>query len=379
MKLETKLVQIGNRRDQNAGAVNFPVYQSTAYLHPTLEEETEYNYTRLGNPTRTVLEEAIASLEKGDQGFACSSGMAALQTVFSLFSSGDHILVSEDIYGGTYKLFEEILKRYALTFTYVDLRDVQQVKNALQTNTKAIYIETPTNPMMQEINIRSITEIAKEKGLLTIVDNTFLTPYFQTPLELGADLVIHSGTKYLGGHNDVLAGFIVTKGKELSEKTAVLFKTLGAVLGPQDSWLMIRGLKTLALRMEKHQQNARQIVSFLQEHPLIEEVYYPKGVSGQTRGTGGMISFRVKQKEAISVILKSLQLISFTESLGGVESLMTYPAKKTHKDIPEEIRQKVGVDDYLLRLSVGIEDADDLIADLAQAFDKGAKGVNNEQ
>ncbi len=368
MKIDTELVQIGNRKDGNAGSISYPIYQSSTFFHTSVEEGEGYNYSRLANPTRDVLEEAIASLEKGDKGFACSSGMAAIQTIFALFSSGDHVIASLDIYGGTYKLFEEILRRYHLEFSYIDLRDIELLKKEIKSNTKAIFIESPTNPMMQEVDIRSIAEIAKGKGVRTIVDNTFLTPYYQTPIELGVDIVFHSGTKYLGGHNDLLAGLIVTKGKELSEEVGTYFKTIGGVLGAQDSWLLIRGMKTLALRMDKHQDNAKKVVSFLQEHPSIEQVFYPSGKLGQTKGTGGMVSFRVKDKEQIPSFLKKLKLISFATSLGGVESLLTYPALKTHKDIPEEIRNEVGVCDRLLRMSVGIEDADDLIADLSQAL-----------
>ncbi|WP_329610006.1 aminotransferase class I/II-fold pyridoxal phosphate-dependent enzyme [Microaerobacter geothermalis] len=376
MNVETKLAQIGNRRDEKTGAINFPIYHSAAYQHPELGESTGYDYTRTANPTRTVLEDAIATLEKGDRGFALSSGMAAIQVIFSLFSAGDHIVASLDLYGGTYRLFEQVLRRFSLQFSYVDARDMDSVEAAIGPSTKAIFIESPTNPMMHEADIHQIARLAKNKGLITIVDNTFLTPYFQNPIPLGADIVVHSGTKYLGGHNDVLAGLIVSKGEEISEKLSFLHNSIGAVLGPQDSWLLIRGMKTLALRMEKHQRNANKIVSFLKKHPCVEEVFYPEGIKGQTKGNGGMISFRLKKKEWIPTVLKNLRVISFAESLGGVESLMTYPSVQTHADIPEEIRRKVGVCDRLLRLSTGIEHEEDLIGDISQALDYAVNEEN---
>lgn len=377
MHLETKLVQTGVGRDERTGAINFPVYYATAYRHPGIGQSTGFDYTRTANPTRAILEEAIATAESGDSGFACASGMAAIHTVMGLFSQGDHVLVSLDLYGGTYRLFEQVLTRYGLAFTYVDLREPAAVRAAIRPRSTAIFVETPTNPLMQITDIRLIAQIAKEHDLLTIVDNTFMTPYCQRPLELGADIVLHSGTKYLGGHNDVLAGLIVSKGAELSEKLKFLHNTIGAVLGPQDSWLLVRGLKTLALRMERHQANAWAVAQRLKEHAAVTEVFYPGLVEHpgyltqleQASGFSGMVSFRVRSAEQVPVILRSLQVISFAESLGGVESLCTYPATQTHADIPQEMRAYVGVCDRLLRLSVGIEHPDDLIADLTQALD----------
>ncbi|WNC17761.1 aminotransferase class I/II-fold pyridoxal phosphate-dependent enzyme [Brevibacillus brevis] len=377
MYLETKLVQAGVGKDEKTGAVNFPVYYSTAYRHPTLGESTGFDYTRTANPTRAVLEETMASAESGDGGFACASGMAAIHTVMGLFSQGDHLIVSLDLYGGTYRLFEQILSRYGLTFSYVDLRDLDALRHAVRPETKAVFVETPTNPLMQITDIGEVAKLAKDHGLLTIVDNTFLTPYCQRPLELGADIVLHSATKYLGGHNDVLAGFIVTKGQELTEKIRFLHNSIGAVLGPQDCWLLLRGLKTLALRMERHEANAFAVAAKLSEHPAVAEVFYPgladhpgHGVQKkQASGFSGMVSFRVKSADQVKPFLKSLQIVSFAESLGGVESLCTYPATQTHADIPLEIREYVGVCDRLLRLSVGIEHPADLIADLCEALD----------
>lgn len=377
MNIESRLAQIGSLSEPGTGAVSFPIYQSTAFRHPRLGQSTGFDYARTKSPTRTVLEEAIAELESGDAGFACSSGMAALQTIFAYFSQGDHLIVSLDLYGGTYRLLEKIMTRFGVTSTYVDTNDLDALESSYQSNTKAVLIETPTNPLMMITDIEEVSKWAKGKGMLTIVDNTLLTPFLQRPLELGADIIIHSATKYLGGHNDVLAGLIVTKGQELSTQMAFLHNSLGAVLGPQDSWLLMRGMKTLALRMERHEYNATQLAQHLLQHPLISDVYYPAlethpGYAVQNKqssGNTGIFSFKVKDARYIEPILRHIKLIAFAESLGGVESLMTYPAVQTHADIPLEIRQQVGVDDRLLRFSVGIEHVDDLIADLNQAFE----------
>ncbi|HZG83747.1 aminotransferase class I/II-fold pyridoxal phosphate-dependent enzyme [Paenibacillus sp.] len=379
--IESRLAQIGSLEDPQTGAVSYPIYHATAFRHPKLGQSTGFDYARTKSPTRKVLEEAFADLESGDAGFACSTGMAALQTIFMIFSSGDHLLVSLDLYGGTYRLLEQIMSRFGVSATYVDTNDL----DALETNyregaTKAVLIETPTNPLMMITDLERVAAWAKKKGLITIVDNTLLTPYFQRPLELGCDIVIHSATKYLAGHNDVLAGLIVTKGEELSQKIAFLHNSIGAVLGPQDSWLLMRGLKTLALRMARHQENALKLSAWLSEHPMVAEVFYPALPSHpghdiqnkQSSGNTGIFSFKMKDARTIEPILRHIKLIAFAESLGGVESLMTYPAVQTHADIPKEIRDKVGVDDRLLRFSVGIEHADDLIEDLRQAFEAAA-------
>jgi cystathionine gamma-synthase len=377
IKIESRLAQIGSISEPVTGAVSFPIYQSTAFRHPRLGQSTGFDYARTKSPTRTVLEQAIAELESGDAGFASSSGMASLQTIFALFSQGDHLLVSLDLYGGTYRLLEKVISRFGVTATYVDTNDLEALKANLQQGTKAVLIETPTNPLMMITDLSKVCAWAKSCGLISIVDNTLLTPFFQRPLELGADIVIHSATKYLGGHNDVLAGLIVTKGKDLSERIAFLHNTIGAVLGPQDSWLMMRGMKTLALRMERHQFNAIKMASFLSKHPMVDQVYYP-GLENhphydiqkcQSSGNTGILSFKMKDARSIESILRNIRLIAFAESLGGVESLMTYPAVQTHADIPEEIRRQIGVDDRLLRFSVGIEHIDDLIADISRAFD----------
>ncbi|MDV6378346.1 methionine biosynthesis PLP-dependent protein [Sporosarcina sp. GW1-11] len=358
--LETRLVQLGNNSDKRTGAINTPIYLSTAYHHDGLGKSTGYDYTRTKNPTRSVLEEGIANLESGDQGFACSSGMAAIQLILSLFKTGDEILAPEDLYGGTYRLFNQYEQMYQITTRYLSFEDVTEVEQAITERTKAIFLETPTNPLMLNINISIYAELAKKHNLLLVVDNTFLTPYFQRPIEEGADIVIHSATKYIGGHNDVLAGLVVAKGEELCERLFTKHNAIGATLSPLDSWLVVRGLKTLHLRMKQHDANAKAMVAYLEEEPLIVDVLYA--------GIGGMVSFRVQNSEWVGPFLENMQLISFAESLGGVESFITYPTTQTHMDIPIEERNRRGVDDRLLRFSVGVEDIEDLIADVKQAL-----------
>lgn len=377
LRIESRLAQIGSQEDPATGAVNYPIYQSTAFRHPRLGQSTGFDYIRTKNPTRSVLERAAAELESGDVAFACSSGMAALQTIFAYFSQGDHLIVSLDLYGGTYRMLERIMSRFGISASYVDTNDLEALEAVRRENTKAVFIETPTNPLMMITDIEAVCTWAKPHGLLTIVDNTLLTPYFQRPLELGADIIIHSATKYLGGHNDVLAGLIVTKGEALSQEMAILHNSIGAVLSPSDSYQLMRGMKTLALRMERHESNALTIARHLKEHPAIAEVFHP-GLSDhpgyeiqcrQSSGNTGIFSFKVKNAAYVEPILRHIQLIAFAESLGGVESLMTYPAIQTHADIPAEIRDAVGVDDRLLRFSVGVEHVDDLISDLDQALE----------
>ncbi|MDB4867364.1 MAG: methionine biosynthesis PLP-dependent protein [Cohnella sp.] len=387
MNIESRLAQIGSLDDAETGGVSFPVYHSTAFRHPKLGHSTGFDYARTKSPTRSVLEAAAADLENGDAGFACSSGMAALQTIFALFSQGDHLLVSLDLYGGTYRMLEQIMSRFGVTASYIDTDDLDALESHFKPNTKAVLVETPTNPLMMVTDIAKISAWAKRKECLLIIDNTLLTPYFQRPIELGADIVIHSATKYLGGHNDVLAGLIVTKGEELSKEVAFLHNSIGAVLGPQDSWLLMRGMKTLALRMERHQDNSIRIAAWLKAHPAVEEVYHPalphhpghEVQNRQSSGNTGIFSFKMKDVRTIEPILRHIRLIAFAESLGGVESLMTYPAVQTHADIPLEIREAVGVDDRLLRFSVGIEHIDDLIADLGEAIDAALREIGGKQ
>lgn len=358
--LDTQLVQLGNLSDPKTGAISTPIYLSTAYKHTGLGQSTGYDYSRTKNPTRAILEEGIAKLEGGDAGFACSSGMAAIQLILSLFRSGDEIIAPEDLYGGTYRLFNQYSDSYNIHTTYAKFKSVEEVRSLITDHTKAIFIETPTNPLMQEIDIKEYGALAKAYNLLFIVDNTFLTPYLQRPIEHGADIVMHSGTKYIGGHNDVLAGLVVAKGAELCEKLQTNHNAAGAVLSPFDSWLLIRGLKTLHLRMKQHDSNAKVIAEFLKSESAIKDVLYP--------GKGGMLSFRLQKSKWVGPFLEKLQLIVFAESLGGVESFITYPATQTHADIPESERIARGVDNSLLRFSVGVEEVEDLIADLKQVF-----------
>ena len=358
------------------GAISFPIYQTATYAHPAVGQSTGYDYSRLQNPTREQLEKIVASLEGGLDALAFSSGMAAITTLMEIFKPGDHIISEADLYGGSIRLFDHINQKNGIEFSRINFAE-EDPENYIKENTKAIYIETPTNPMMNVIDIRKTAELAKKHDLLLIVDNTFLSPYFQRPFELGADIILHSGTKFLSGHNDTLAGFIVVNTSELSEKLRYIIKTTGAGLAPFDSWLVLRGIKTLPIRMEKAQENAQAIVEFLLQEKKVKNVYYP-GIPGtnnyevcksQASGFGSMLTFEVESKALALHILESLKLIPFAESLGGVETLITYPTTQTHADVPEEIRIKNGITDSVLRLSAGIEDKKDLIADLKQAID----------
>jgi cystathionine gamma-synthase len=387
MHIDTCLAQIGNNKEERTGAISTPIYLSTTYRHPRLGESTGFDYTRTKNPTRQTLEDAIAALEGGVRGFAYASGMAAIAGVLGLFGQGDHLLVSHDLYGGTYRLLAQILPRQGIATQFVDTSDLSAVEAAVQENTKAIFIETPTNPTMRITDLRAVIALAKQKGLLTIVDNTFMTPYLQRPLLLGADVVVHSATKYLGGHNDVLAGLAVAREEELAERIYFLQNSIGATLGPQDAWLLMRGMKTLALRMDRHQENAMVLAKWLSDHPLVKTVYFPGLEShegrevhiGQADGFGGMLSFETVSEELVEPLLRNVKLIAFAESLGGVESLITYPARQTHFDVPERVRKELGVTDSLLRLSVGIEHYEDLIDDLAQAFAASVQELNGRE
>ena len=372
----TRSVQIGVGRDDRTGGISFPVYPSATYRHPGVGQSTGYDYTRSGNPTREVLEEALAELEGGARGLVFSSGMAAMTTLLLHFSSGDHLLVSEDLYGGTYRVLEQIFAKFGLSTSYVDATSVAAVESAILPQTKALLVETPGNPLLGIADIRTLAEVCKEHHLLFIVDNTFLTPILQRPLELGADIVVHSATKYLGGHSDLCAGALIARESEFGERLYFLQNSTGAILPPQDCWLLIRSLKTLPLRMERHSVSALQVAKWLQHQSQVEKVYYP-GLSEhpgyelsrqQAAGTGGMLSFRVSSPQLAEQVLGKLQLISFAESLGGVETLMTLPAVQTHGDIPAAERQRLGICSSLLRLSVGLEDPADLIADLQQAL-----------
>ncbi len=377
MDIKTKCIHGKNALSDATGAVSYPIYQSATFAHPGVGQSTGYDYSRMQNPTREQLERTVASLDGALDALAFSSGMAAIAAAFELFAPGSHIIVSDDLYGGAHRYFEHISKKNGLTFDYVNTSYIEQIADALKPETKAVFVETPTNPMMQVSDIRAICSLAKQHNLLTIIDNTFLTPYFQQPIALGADIVVYSGTKFYGGHNDVIAGFLVVNTQELSEKLRFILKTTGAGLAPFDSWLILRGLKTLAVRMEQQQKNALIIANWLRTQPKVKRVFYA-GLAdhpsyaislGQSTGFGSMISFEVESEETAVRILERVQLILYAESLGGVETLITYPMLQTHADIPKEIRESRGINGRLLRLSVGLEYADDLIADLQQALE----------
>lgn len=360
---------------EHYGAISYPIYQTATYEHPQAGQSTGYDYSRLQNPTREHLEKMIAGLDSGIDAFALSTGMAAITLLMELFRPGDHLIVEADLYGGSIRLFDHVNKKNNYEFTHLNCAK-DDIEGAIQDNTKAIYIETPTNPMMNVSDIAAIAEIAKKHGLLLIVDNTFLSPYFQNPLKLGADIVVHSGTKFLGGHNDTLAGFLVTNNEEVRDRLRFLIKTTGAGLAPFDCWLILRGMKTLGIRMERSQENAIRIAEWLKTQSIVQKVYYPglpehpgyEIMKKQARGFGSMITFRVDSKEHALQILKQVRMIKFAESLGGVETLITYPTTQTHADVPEEVRLKNGITPCTLRLSTGIEDIEDLLGELSEVF-----------
>ena len=362
-------------KTDNYGALTFPIYQTATYAHPAVGQSTGYDYSRLQNPTREHLEKVVASLEGGIDALALSTGIAAITLMMELFKPGDHLIVESDLYGGSIRLFNNVSEKNGIEFSRVACSN-EDVESHVKDNTKAIYIETPTNPMMNVTDIGALAGIAKKHGLLLIVDNTFLSPYFQNPLKLGADIVIHSGTKYLGGHNDTLAGFIVTNNEEISEKLRFLIKTTGAGLSPFDSFLLERGIKTLGIRMERAQENAFALAEWLKKQDVVTKVIYPglpehpghEIMKKQARGFGAMITFDLDTKEHAIALLEKVRMIKFAESLGGVETLITYPTTQTHADVPAEIREKNGITDSTLRLSVGIEDSKDLIAELEVVF-----------
>ncbi|MGO1057530.1 bifunctional cystathionine gamma-lyase/homocysteine desulfhydrase [Planococcus sp. FY231025] len=376
MKPKTRLIHGGIFGDEATGAVSTPIYQVSTYKQEAVGKFKGYEYSRTGNPTRHALEELIADIEYGHAGFAFGSGMAAISSVMMMFSAGDHIILTDDVYGGTYRVVNKVLNRFGLEFTFVDTGDLSAVEAAVQENTKAIFIETPTNPLLKVTDLEAVSAFAKSKGLLTIVDNTFMTPYLQSPIKLGADIVLHSATKYIGGHSDVVAGLVVVNTPELATDMHFVQNSVGAILGPQDSWLLIRGLKTLGIRMEEAIANAQKIAEFLDGHEAVNAVIYPglpnhtghELMKKQATGFGAMISFDVGSKEKAGELLAKLKYFTLAESLGAVESLISVPAQMTHASIPLERRTELGILEGLVRISVGIEDAEDLIEDLAQAL-----------
>lgn len=379
MNIETLCVHSPNE-DKNAhayGAMTVPIFQTATFSHPGVGESTGYDYSRQSNPTRTELEDCISAMEGAYDTVATSTGMAACSLVLELFNAGDHIISQEDIYGGSTRLFNTLGIDRGRKFSYVDTTNSENVLNAINENTKAIFIETPSNPTMLVTDIREMAKIAKKNNLLLIVDNTFLSPYFQNPIKLGADIVIHSGTKYIAGHNDTLAGFICTANEELSEKIRFMYKTIGPSLSPFDSFLVLRGLKTLAVRMDRIQENALKIANFLKTNKKVTNVYYvglPEHPGyeinkSQSRGFGGMIAFTTDTAKTARDAFEKIEIIKYAESLGGVESLITFPMIQTHADVPVEVRERLGITDTFLRLSVGIENVDDLIKDLERALE----------
>ena len=379
--IETKCLHLEKEEQGEAvckhyGSLSFPIYQTATYAHPGVGKSTGFDYSRLQNPTREQVEKIVCQLEHGIDAFALSTGMAAITLLMEIFKPGDHLIVDSDLYGGTIRLFDNVSVKNGINFTRANC-SVDDLEALIKPQTKAIFIETPSNPMMNVTDIKKVAQITKKHKLLLIVDNTFMSPYFQTPLELGADVVVHSGTKFLAGHNDTLAGFIVVKDKDLQEKLRFLIKTTGSGLSPFDSWLVLRGIKTLALRMEKSQENAAKIVNWLKTQKCVTKVIYPglpehpghKIMQEQARGFGAMVTFRLNSVEKALSVLEKVRLIKYAESLGGVETLITYPTTQTHADVPEELRLKNGITPETLRLSVGIENVEDLIGDLEQALD----------
>ncbi len=374
--IESALIHGGIYGDKATGAVNVPIYQTSTYEQKGLGENTGWEYSRTGNPTRAALEALIAELESGKAGFAFASGMAAITAVLSLFKAGDKVLISSNVYGGTFRVLDKIFKNFDISYSIEDTTNPESLESKITDDVKAILVESPANPLLTVTDLKAVAEIAKKHGILSIVDNTFMTPYLQRPIELGADIVIHSGTKYLGGHSDVVSGLVVVNDDALAERLAFIQNSTGGVLGPFDSFLLIRGIKTLGVRLDRHTENAQKAAEYLTSHKAVKNVYYPGLPTAQgyeinkrqAKNGGAMISFELYENYDIKKFFKSLKLIALAESLGGVESLVCHPASMTHAAIPYEIRQKVGITDGLIRLSIGIESIDDLLADLEQAI-----------
>ncbi len=376
LNISTKLIHGGISKDEATGAVNIPIYQTSTYAQTVPGEHKGYEYSRSGNPTRKALEELIADLENGRYGFAFASGLAAISTVLSLFEAGDEVIISNDVYGGTFRLLDKVFKRFGIGYIQVDTSDIDEVERSINPKVRAIYAETPTNPLLGITDLKAVADLAKKHNLISIVDNTFFTPYIQRPLDFGIDIVVHSATKYLGGHSDLIAGIAVVKDEALAERIGFLQNAIGGILQPFDSFLLIRGIKTLGVRLDRHVENAEKIVNALALSGDVKKIYYPGLPSHpgyetnkkQAKNGGAMISFELTEGHDINKLFRSLKVITLAESLGGVESLIEHPASMTHASIPKEIREEIGLGDGLLRLSVGIEDSDDLIKDLLDAI-----------
>lgn len=376
MGFATDAIHVGQECDPATGAIIVPIYQTSTYVQEELGKNKGYEYARTSNPTRAALERNLARLENGRCAYAFASGMAATNALLSLFKSGDHVVTGQNVYGGTFRLFDRVLKNFGLSFTYADTTRLEEVEKAIQPNTRLVFIETPTNPIMEITDIAAVAAAVHRRGAFLAVDNTFMSPYFQRPLELGADFVVHSTTKYLNGHSDGVGGAVVLNDPALAERVKFLQNAAGAILGPFDSWLVLRGVKTLALRMQKHNENGQAVAEFLARHPKVKKVNYP-GLAGhpqhelarrQMKGFGGMLSFETGSLENAKTVLKTVRLCSLAESLGGVETLISHPATMTHASVPPQDRQRLGITDGLVRISVGIEDVEDLVADLDQAL-----------
>ena len=374
--IESTLIHGGIYGDKYTRAVNVPIYQTSTYEQRELGGTPEWEYSRTGNPTRTALESLIAELEDGTNGFAFGSGMAAITAVLSLFKTGDKIIISSNVYGGTFRVLDKVFNNFNITYSIEDTTDIDSLDSKITSDVKAVLIESPANPLLTITDISAISRLAKKHNILTIVDNTFMTPYLQRPLNLGADIVIHSGTKYLGGHSDLVAGLVVVKDSTLAERLAFIQNSTGGILGPFDSFLLIRGIKTLGVRMDRHVSNAEKATEYLKNNKAVKNVYYPglPNAQGyeinkrQAKNGGAMISFELYPNYDIKKFFSSLKLVALAESLGGVESLVCHPASMTHASIPYEIRHKVGITDGLIRLSIGIENIDDILADISQAI-----------
>jgi cysteine-S-conjugate beta-lyase len=375
---QTKLLHNAFKTDKETGGVSVPIQHSSTFHQFEFDQFGKYDYSRSGNPTREALEETIAELEGGTRGFAFSSGMAAISTAFMLLQQGDHVLISEDVYGGTYRMVTEVLSRFGVEYTFVDMTDLNEVAVSIKNNTRVIYMETPSNPLLKITDIEAVVKLAKANGCYTFLDNTFMTPLLQKPLELGVDVVLHSATKFLAGHSDVVAGLAIVKRKDLAEKLAFLQNSFGSILGVQDCWLVLRGLKTLHVRLKEASESAYKIASFLKSQKLVEDVYYPgftfhNGYSTQVRqaeGPGAVLSFKLKNEDAVRQLIQHTKIPVFAVSLGAVETILSYPAKMSHASMPKKEREKRGISDGLLRLSVGLENSTDLIEDLGQAINK---------
>ncbi|HLG14555.1 MAG TPA: cystathionine gamma-synthase [Blastocatellia bacterium] len=380
MKFSTKAIHAGQDPDPATGAVSVPIYQTSTYAQEGLGKHKGFEYARTQNPTRLALERNLAALEGGRACFAFASGMAAINAVATLLRAGDHVIVSDNTYGGTFRLFDKVLKNFGLEFTYVDTREPQNVDDAARAETRMVFVETPTNPVMSLTDIAAVSEITRRRGIRLVVDNTFMSPYFQRPLELGADIVVHSTTKYLNGHSDSVGGAVILNDEEDISRMAFIQNAAGAILSPMDSWLVMRGTKTLAVRMRQHDENGRVVAQFLSEHPGVRKVYYPglrshpqhELARRQMSGFGGMIAFETGSLENARRVLEGVRVCTLGESLGGVESLISHPATMTHASVPEAERNRLGITDGLVRVSVGIEDVDDIIADLDSAISKTA-------